>query len=182
MSRRMWALTIVAAVVAGAGVGWLGSTPRREAPKSNRVPALATREATPDLTGKGRAPVFTPPEVRDLLARLPEPSRSPFLTRAEQAALLWAGYPDVPRLTGTLVSLERKIAWFDDRPRIEGERVGKYWVERIEPGRAFLRFQDELLPVEISPDPDPEEPTEAQLPPLELSQDSDTEEPNEVTE
>ena len=80
--------------------------------------------------------------------------RSPFLTAAEarllQGSASFVSPAGGPRLSGTLWSRGRRIAWIDGRAHVEGDFVGEHRIDRIEPARVLLRRGDETLPLTVS--------------------------------
>lgn len=84
--------------------------------------------------------------------RLGQP-RNPFLTAEEDRRL--AGPRDaiaigLPRVTGTLWSENRRVAWIDGRPRSEGDWVGDHRILRIEPTRVALSRPEGEDPMVLS--------------------------------
>ena len=83
------------------------------------------------------------------LDRPPGSGRSPFLTRAEAEQLGQSQALGLPRLSATLWSDERRVAWIDGRPHSEGDFVRDHQVERIEPKAVVLRRGDTQVHLEM---------------------------------
>ena len=64
--------------------------------------------------------------------------RSPFLLGSEQYGGVRLHDSGLPRLAGTLVGNDRRIAWMDGRPRREGEYHGEFLVSEVDPQRVVL--------------------------------------------
>ncbi len=76
---------------------------------------------------------------------LPTPGRSPVLPQTEADALGGEVMTARPRLSGTLWSPDRRVAWIGGHPHSEGDWVGEHWVERIEPSGVVLRQGENRL-------------------------------------
>jgi hypothetical protein len=64
--------------------------------------------------------------------------RSPFLLGGEQYGGVRLHDSGLPRLAGTLVGNDRRIAWMDGRPRREGEYHGEFLVSEVDAQRVVL--------------------------------------------
>ena len=88
---------------------------------------------------------------------------NPFLTRAEEEQLRGAAgvagaggrQSSRPRVTGTLWSPQRRVAWVDGRPRVEGEQVGNARIVRIERDQVVMRRGGRELRIPVSSGPRP---------------------------
>ncbi len=89
------------------------------------------------------------------LREQPGTGRSPFLTRAEAEQLGESPTLELPQLSATLWSADRRVAWIDGSPRSEGDRVGEHVVEIIEPKAVVLRSSDTRLRLEMAWAEDP---------------------------
>jgi len=79
--------------------------------------------------------------------------RNPFLTAEEGRLLDGAGNEiamGMPRVTGTLWSQGRRVAWIDGRPQSEGDWVNEYKILRIEPSRVALTRGEGESPMILS--------------------------------
>jgi|GEM_PF-4469666 len=105
-------------------------------------------------------------QLRDWLASLRvagDVERNPFLTRAEEEQLRGAAgvagaggrQSSRPRVTGTLWSPQRRVAWVDGRPRVEGEQVGNARIVRIERDQVVMRRGGRELRIPVSSGPRP---------------------------
>jgi len=89
--------------------------------------------------------------------------RNPFLTRAEEehlrggpgAAAVGGSGASRPWVTGTLWSRQRRVAWVNGRPRVEGEQVGDARIVRIERDQVVMRREGKELRIPVSSGPRP---------------------------
>jgi hypothetical protein len=128
------ALAIAAAAVVLENVLYWQSGAPPPAVSPEQAEALAAPEPLGDVDAA---------RVRAYLAGLPNPerARSPFLTRAEADSLAVAdpgASGPVLTLAGTLFGPERRVAWLDGAPLVEGDFVGGREVLRIEPRSVVL--------------------------------------------
>jgi len=99
-------------------------------------------------------------QVRAYLAGLPNPerARSPFLTRAEADSLAVAdpgASGPVLTLAGTLFSAERRVAWLDGAPAVEGDLVAGRELLRIEQRSVVLEDGGAELRIFVQTPPEP---------------------------
>jgi hypothetical protein len=97
-------------------------------------------------------------ELAAVLAQV-ERERSPFLLQESREIAVEPSAAAFPRLAGTLVGRDRRVAWMDGRPRTEGERYGEFVVSRIERDRVVLARNGRLHTLELATRPGPWEAT-----------------------
>lgn len=151
MTRR-WVMTGLAVGLLGiATVCWISLHPDK-----TTKPTLATHsqlDASRDEPAEPGFPaVLSQAQLTSLLLRAEGRHHSPFLTLAEQAEQSRRGYPELPRLSATMIGTGRRVAWLDHRPHTEGEQFKGYLVQRIESNRAWLRHGDEVIEVPLLPE------------------------------
>jgi hypothetical protein len=135
------ALAIAAAAVVLENVlYWQSGAPPAAVSPEQAEAVAATSEASAEPEPLGDVDAA---RVRAYLAGLPNPerARSPFLTRAEADSLAVAdpgASGPVLTLAGTLFGPERRVAWLDGAPLVEGDFVGGREVLRIEPRSVVL--------------------------------------------
>jgi hypothetical protein len=111
-----------------------------------------------------RTPSTAPPhpisaeELAAVVAQL-ERERSPFLLEELREISVQPRTVALPRLAGTLVGSDRRVAWMDGRPRTEGESYGEFVVSRIERDRVVLARNGRLHTLEVATGPGPSEST-----------------------
>jgi len=152
------ALAIAAAAVVLENVlYWQGGAPPAVASPEEEA-ALALESGASE--GPAAAADVDAAQVRAYLASLPNPerARSPFLTRAEADSLAVAdpgASGPVLTLVGTLFGAERRVAWLDGAPRVEGDFVAGREVLRIEPRSVVLDAGGAELRVFVRAPPEP---------------------------
>jgi hypothetical protein len=155
MNRRV-AIVLVVAAVAVAIENFILLRP--DSPSGPPAEADADPNAEPtEAAASGVIAAVCADTLRGYLAALPHPerARSAFLTRAEAEALSStglatdAGGPRPLVLEGTLVNLERSVAWLDGIAAIVGSWVGDHELIRIEPRFVVLRKGEEELHIEL---------------------------------
>jgi len=107
-------------------------------------------------------------DVRAYLASLPNPerARSPFLTRAEADSLAVAdpgASGPVLTLAGTLFSAQRRVAWLDGAPAVEGDFVAGRELLRIEQRSVVLADGGAELRIFVQPSAEPIDSADAEL-------------------
>jgi hypothetical protein len=119
------------------------------------APEAPAGASDPPSAGEALKPLppVSPEEVARVLAALPAVpgDRSPFEPGSDGGEAHAAAAPaeGPPPLTGVLWSPARRIAFLAGRARTEGESVGEYRLERIEPDRVVLRGRAQVLHVEV---------------------------------
>lgn len=143
---RKHALIALAVVLGLTGSGWILTYGPAAEPTLTAAPpggSVGEKRSAPHTWTLSRS------AVAELAQRATGVTHSPFLTRAEEAELFGAGAAGLPRLSGTLVSHERRVAWLDDHPRLQGESYAGFRVERIEPDRVLLRDRDRVYEIQL---------------------------------
>ncbi|HEU4428832.1 MAG TPA: hypothetical protein VFT98_08760 [Myxococcota bacterium] len=135
--------------------------------QSGAPPAVASPEEEAALAVESEASEETAAvadvdaaRVHAYLASLPNPerARSPFLTRAEADSLAVAdpgASGPVLTLVGTLFGAERRVAWLDGAPLVEGDFVDGREVLRIETRSVVLDDGGAELRVFVQEPPEP---------------------------
>lgn len=151
MTRNRWLALLAAGVLVGIE-NYAFFRPGGEA-KLSDASAWEAAEASP---APNAAP--EPLSYADLVVYaggLSGDARSPFLTADEWARLApgvsgpATGAGTTPVLAGTLWSPTRRVAWIGDTPRSEGDTVGAYRIEVIEPRAAVLRAGRRTVRLEL---------------------------------
>ena len=150
MRNRKLVVLLVAAALAVGVQNYVFFSSLADRPDPVRGELDAALEEAEDPADAPLAPV-DPHALASWLSSQPGPARSPFLTRDEARRLGESRSPLLPRLTGTLWSPGRRVAWLDGSPWSEGDWVGLHRIARIDRDRVLLERGDAEIALALEP-------------------------------
>lgn len=146
MSRRILvaALVVAAALVVVENLLFLGgrNRPTGTAAGPASQEEAAEYEEAREVASSDADSVLPPPGFsRDRLEAVlisinGEPS--PFLLGREREQGVMRRALGLPRLSGTFVGSQRRVAWIEGEPRLAGESFGEFTISRVEPGSVVV--------------------------------------------